>query len=267
MNEMIKTVSFAGTELDCVQKDGEVFVSLRRACEGIGIDYASQYTKLKEQHWAVVVMNTTTGSDGKNYNMTMINLDTLAMWLATIQSSRVAEEIRPQLEMYQKEVVKVIRQYFFPTNQAAAKTPAEMLLASVQQLVENERRQKEIEQRQFEVETKINNVINHQSVLNLTSEIQKKDIVELKEGLKDANAIPLKTMRIEMSEMIRKYASDKKMNFGKPWTLLYREFRHLYRIDLKVRAKNDKVPVLEWAEKHGQLRNLYILASEMFKAE
>ena len=44
-----------------------------------------------------------TGADGKNYDQFMIDPDSFPTWLASIETSRVREEIWPMLIAYQKE--------------------------------------------------------------------------------------------------------------------------------------------------------------------
>lgn len=111
----IESVTFAGADLTCVHDDdsGEVYVSLRRACEGLGIDYRSQRRKLKSTHWATVVIMTTEAGDGSRRNLSMVDLDTLGMWLATISPGRVSDDARPKVKRYQKECVEAIRKHFF----------------------------------------------------------------------------------------------------------------------------------------------------------
>jgi hypothetical protein len=46
----------------------------------------------------------------------MLHLDSFPMWLATIESSRVAEHVRPKLVKYQKECARVLRDHFFGTQ-------------------------------------------------------------------------------------------------------------------------------------------------------
>lgn len=48
---------------------GKPHVSLRHACEAIGIDPESQRRKLRSRSWAVAVQSTATGADGKSYEM------------------------------------------------------------------------------------------------------------------------------------------------------------------------------------------------------
>ena len=51
-------------------------VFFKRCCENVGIDYATQYRKLLNNPTAVVVIMTTTGPDGKDYDMVGISPET-----------------------------------------------------------------------------------------------------------------------------------------------------------------------------------------------
>lgn len=112
MSDIVK-VHFHGDTIEAIPGDGTAWVVVRRVCEALGIDTDSQRKKLRTMPWAVTVMNTATGPDGKNYQSFCIDLDSLPMWLATIQPSRVRPEIRPKLERYQKECARVLRDHFF----------------------------------------------------------------------------------------------------------------------------------------------------------
>lgn len=115
----VESVQFAGSELECVyDEDDEIYVSLKRACEGLGITYSPQRRKLQDTHWATVIMMTTVAEDGRMRRLSVVDLDTLAMWLATISPSRVSEEARPKVVRYQKECVKALRSYFFERRPA-----------------------------------------------------------------------------------------------------------------------------------------------------
>lgn len=115
MSEIVK-VNFHGDELDCV-KDGEtLFVSIKAVCNGLGVDNKNQQEKLKCKPWATVVLSTMVAEDGKIRELACIALDSLPMWLATIEASRVRPELRPKLEAYQKECARVLKEYFFPST-------------------------------------------------------------------------------------------------------------------------------------------------------
>jgi hypothetical protein len=50
---------------------------------------------------------------GRQQEAFLIDLDTLPMWLATIDVSRVAEGVRPKLIRFQKECVQVLLDHYF----------------------------------------------------------------------------------------------------------------------------------------------------------
>lgn len=119
-SQLVK-VPFHGDELDAVQDEGgKVWVSLRRCCENLGIDVESQRKKLKEKPWATTVENTAVAEDGKSRAMTCIDLDTLPMWLASIETRKLKPAIRDKLIRYQKECARVLADHFFRKPAGAA---------------------------------------------------------------------------------------------------------------------------------------------------
>ena len=111
-------VPFHGDEIECVQREDGVWISLRRACESVGVDFASQTTKLRAKPWATVAMITTVAEDGKNREFFCLHLDSVPMWLATIEPSRVKPEARDSLVAYQREAARVLRDHFLGRSQA-----------------------------------------------------------------------------------------------------------------------------------------------------
>ena len=105
-------IPFHGTAIHALSDEGKPLVSLRHACEAIGVDPEGQRRKLKEKTWARAVLISATGSDGKTYQMTMIDRRTLTMWLATIEASRVKPEARAVLEAFQNEAADALDSYF-----------------------------------------------------------------------------------------------------------------------------------------------------------
>lgn len=98
--------------LTAMRSGDDVWVSLRHACEAMGIDPENQRRKLRTKPWARAVMSTATGSDGKQYQMTMIDRRTFTMWLATLDASRAAEAARPIIEAFQNEAADALDAYF-----------------------------------------------------------------------------------------------------------------------------------------------------------
>lgn len=108
----ITKVDFHGDALEAVERDGKVWVAGKSVCRALGVDDRSQQKKLKNKAWAVTVMITAPGTDGKNYQMWCIGLDSLPMWLATIEPSKVAARVRPKLVRFQLEAHRVLRDHF-----------------------------------------------------------------------------------------------------------------------------------------------------------
>lgn len=123
MSAIVK-VPFHGDELLAQQDERGVWVAVKRVCESIGLTEQGQMTKLKGKPWAVTTTIVATGSDGKNYDMMALHLDSLPMWLATIDAGRVAPAVRAKIERYQVECARVLRDHFFGKPDPTPPPPA-----------------------------------------------------------------------------------------------------------------------------------------------
>lgn len=119
----VERIPFYGDELIAVEKDGQGWVILKRMCECLGVDFHSQMRRIKRAEWAAGVMMTSTGADGKHYEMFCLSIEQIPYFLATLEVGRVSEAVRPKLRLYQREVVKVLADHFLrkkgTTNKAA----------------------------------------------------------------------------------------------------------------------------------------------------
>jgi len=95
-----------------VQKDGTEWAAARHICDALGINWKSQHRKLTDRSWSTVQILTTVGADGKQREMAMVDRRTLTMWLATINETRVAPEVKETLIAYQREAVNALDAYF-----------------------------------------------------------------------------------------------------------------------------------------------------------
>lgn len=100
----IHVIPFHRESVQSVEIDGTPYVVFRPLVEAIGLDYPTQFTKLKKKSWATIGVLPSVGSNGSYRNMLAINLKTLTMWLATIDEDRVNEVSRPLVVAYQNEV-------------------------------------------------------------------------------------------------------------------------------------------------------------------
>lgn len=99
--------------IEAIEIDGEPWICLKPACEALGLSYATQKEKLNRRSWAVVPQRGTTGSDGKTYQMTVMDRQTFVMWLATINEARVNSTSAPIIVAFQKEAARALDDYFF----------------------------------------------------------------------------------------------------------------------------------------------------------
>ena len=112
MSNQIAAIPFHGQTVQSVEVDGKPTVAFKPMVENLGLDYSRQLKKLKGKSWATVTNIVTVGADGKNREMSCIDLRTLTMWLATIDENRVNEEARPLVVSYQNEVADAIESYW-----------------------------------------------------------------------------------------------------------------------------------------------------------
>ncbi len=106
-------VQFCGDDLRAVRDGDDVWVVVRPVCEALRLATDAQRNKLKTKPWATTSMNDVVAEDGRIRELFCIHIDSLPMWLATIEPSRVGAEVRPKLEAYQTRCAQVLRDYFF----------------------------------------------------------------------------------------------------------------------------------------------------------
>lgn len=141
-NEATKTTVAKVNNYEIVViENGEKYVPIRPICQALGIDFSVQLKKLKDHpiFKSVVVMNTTTGSDKKQYEMATIAFRFVFGWLGQIDSRKVKEEARETLIRYQLECYNALYNHF--TGYAEFIEQKEQLIEQQLQLVENARSQ------------------------------------------------------------------------------------------------------------------------------
>lgn len=95
-------------------ENGETLVPIKPICTAIGIDSKSQRNKI-ERHpilSSVGVIMTSTGADGKHYEMMCLPIEFVFGWLFTIDTNSVTEEARPNVMKYQQECYHALFTYF-----------------------------------------------------------------------------------------------------------------------------------------------------------
>lgn len=105
-------VPFYGDNLVLVNHNGEPYVPMKSVVEGMGLDWASQFTKIKQRFKSTVVEIAMVATDGKKRQMSCLALRKLAGWLNTINVGKVRPELRDKVARYQDECDDVLYQYW-----------------------------------------------------------------------------------------------------------------------------------------------------------
>lgn len=121
----IVRIPFHGTELLTVDEDGQPHIVFKPAIEALGLDFATQLTKLRRRSWACVGQRPMQlPGDTQSRTHTTVDVRTFLMLLATIDEGRVPGHVRPLLVAYQREVADVIEAYW--TKGAAVRPGVEV---------------------------------------------------------------------------------------------------------------------------------------------
>lgn len=196
------TVPFDGNALQAVEQDGTIWVSVRRVCEAIGVAHQPQMLKLAERSWACVTQRVTRDTSGRTQQMTMVDLDTLGMWLATIDERRVSEAARPKVVRYQAECKKAIAAHFGLAKQperpvgGQMMTTAQMLVAQAQLMVAFEARQDAFDSRLNHLEGQTVQIARLQGELSATK-ASLEGARKAYGDLRDFVAVHLKTQQVQ----------------------------------------------------------------------
>ncbi len=88
----------------------EKLVPVKPICQALGIDFKSQYEKLKNDQnlSSVMVLSTTTGADGKSYEMVCLPFKYAFWWIAKIDARNVNEESRSRVLEAQNKVYDLL---------------------------------------------------------------------------------------------------------------------------------------------------------------
>lgn len=112
MNSLTQiTVPFHNAELYIVEFNGQPYTPMKPIVEGMGLDWASQFVKLK-QRFAKGIVEITIPSKGGLQTMLCLLLRKLPAWLYSIQSGKVKPEHRDTVIKYQEECDDVLWDYW-----------------------------------------------------------------------------------------------------------------------------------------------------------
>jgi hypothetical protein len=108
----IERISFMGHTFGMARVD-KGYAPLKAMCQAIGVDFASQYKRLKKAHWGGIVKMTMPDQRGVPQEVVMIPRRAISMWIATIHVSQVAFAARETIKVFQDEFVDLAEAWFF----------------------------------------------------------------------------------------------------------------------------------------------------------
>lgn len=106
------TVPFHNAELYLVEFNGQPYTPMKPIVDGMGLDWKSQFVKLKERFNSTMVEITTVANDGKSRLMICLPVRKLAAWLYSIHANKVKPELRDTVIKYQEECDDVLWDYW-----------------------------------------------------------------------------------------------------------------------------------------------------------
>lgn len=106
-------VPFYGDSLFVVEHNGEPYTPMKPIIDGMGMDWASQFTKLKQRFkTSIVKITMQLPGDNQRRDIICLALRKLAGWLNTISPNKVRTEIRERVIQYQEECDDVLYEYW-----------------------------------------------------------------------------------------------------------------------------------------------------------
>ncbi len=100
--------------IECPVVNEQRYIAIKPVCEILGIDPDSQRQVIQTHplFTSVAVLNTATGSDGKQYQMLCLPLKRFFLWLGGIHPNKVKEEAREGLMKYQELISDILFEKF-----------------------------------------------------------------------------------------------------------------------------------------------------------
>lgn len=256
-------------EEDCLELasyQDSIWISVRRICEILGLDQKGQQAKLRNKPWATVAIIPLVAEDRKRRDTFCIHLDSLPMWLATIEPSRVREDLREKLRTYQLKCAQILRNEFLHSPKPSStqlmpsfpsveppKDPLGIMIEQMQGLVIVAKQMQAQEKRLVRVESSVQTMLARQ-------EAATEQLLFLERAEEKPQP---KSVRSKLNELVRTYCHATQCDHGAVWKKLYRELLYRYHFDACTRAKHQKGSPLDVIEQEGLLDALFQIASQI----
>lgn len=242
-----------GIEIIINQQTGESFCSVSGYARMSGLSQPAITKRVKKLDNSNLVKNAEidTGYGVKLHNL--LTEDLITDWIVDDNPAMAKQLLKAGVRIFLHKLAgyKVTSK----AVQVQPQTSAEMFLMVAQQLVEQERKTKELEAKLLRIETA------QQEAIASLDEIPNPEV--------EAEEL---TTRAKLNRLVRDYSAANAVHFQEVWRRVYREFRDRYHIDLKQRTKNiraaggKKFSALDVCEQLGKIEELYAVAFDLLKA-
>lgn len=124
-------VPFHEHSLLTLNEGGTVYVAMRSVCEQMGLQWESQYNRLRRNPVlaATIFMTNMVAADGKPREVLTIPLDMLNGWLFGIDASRVKPELTEMVLRYQRECYRVLADYWNGNDKQHRNIPHQLAIS------------------------------------------------------------------------------------------------------------------------------------------
>jgi len=247
-------IPFAGDLLAAIRDGGQGWLGINRTCEALGLNGNAQKQRLERASWAqgrTCMMHVQADGDDRPRPVFCLSVDRVAMWLATIDASRIKDQdIRAKIAKYQNEAADVLDRWVRGSKEPSlvpARPSKVSSLAVMQSMLDALREQ---EERIDEHDQRFGQVESQQSELAIAQASQAVQVAGLvknqEAALKEALAAPIpETAPVpEISNRTRavKLVNQYCVAFGQDqqiaWRMVYGKIKDHYSIDVYARATN-----------------------------
>jgi len=245
----IEKAEIEGKEINAVNaRDLHKFLEIGKAFRAWISERIKQFDFIVNQDFVIIDNLSRPNSDSpksrpqiiKDYYISLH----MAKELSMIERNRKGKEARVYFIKCEEDLKKV-------TETKPITNSDDQILMVLDVIKQMRMSQLELEREQFEMKSRLSKVEKQQE--------RKANLLQL---LPPVNEM---TARNKLNELVRDYvAKNTKITFRDAWDDLYREFYYRNNINLKVRAKNRGISVLEYVDGVGLLEDLFALAIELF---
>lgn len=111
--QQIQSVEFHGTQLSVINHNGQPYVAMKSIVEGMGLDWAGQFTKFKSNpRFCIEEISMQMPGDDQQRAVSCMPLRKLPGWLMSIHPNKVKPEIREKVITYQNECDDALWDYW-----------------------------------------------------------------------------------------------------------------------------------------------------------